>query len=112
MDVSQCKRGVEQARGVVKGMACALIGVKRTLYVILPCLRDGGWVGEDEGTINTAGKEQCGHRAEIMEKCQTRQVNITFQIVACDCDRQVDGYLREHSTNDRLAAESESSQAE
>lgn len=54
MDVSQCKRGVEQARGVVKGMACALIGVKRTLYVILPCLRDGGWFGEDEGTINTA----------------------------------------------------------
>lgn len=47
-----------------------------------------------------------------MEKCQTRQVNIAFQIVACDCDRQVDGYLREHSTNDRLAAESESSQAE
>lgn len=26
--------GVEQARGVLRGMACALIGIKRTMYVI------------------------------------------------------------------------------
>lgn len=71
-----------------------------------------GWEKSDAET-NKAERSSADTEPRLWRNAgQARQVNITFQIVAHDCDRQVDGYLREHSTNNRLAAESESPQAE